>query len=53
MKVPMHVQLQVQPREVDQIKEHTLPKQKEGIQTPLTKPTADRLMTNARNLYNA
>ena len=34
--------MQAQPRDVSQIKEQTLPKQKEGIQTPLTKPTTDR-----------
>ena len=38
MKTPVQVQPQLQPREVSQIKEHTIPKQKEGIQTPLTKP---------------
>ena len=42
MKAPIQVQTQVQPREVSQIKVQTLPKQKEGIQTPLTKPTTDR-----------
>ena len=40
MKVP--TQMQVQPRDVSQIKEQNLSKQKEGIQTPLTKPTTDR-----------
>ena len=34
--------MQVQPRDVSQIKDQTLSKQKEGIQTPLTKPTTDR-----------
>ena len=36
------MQTQVQPRDVSQVKEQALPKQKEGIQTPLTKPTTDR-----------
>ena len=44
MKTPVQVQPQLQPREVSQIKEHTIPKQKEGIQTPLTKPTTDRFI---------
>ena len=34
--------MEVQLRDVSQIKEQTLPKQKEGIQTPLTKPATDR-----------
>ena len=42
MKAPLQVQMQVQPRDVSQIKEQSLSKQKEGIQTPLTKPTTDR-----------
>ena len=42
MKAPIQVQTQVQPRDVSQIKEQTLPKQKEDIQTPLTKSTTDR-----------
>ena len=36
------MQTQVQPRDVSQIKEQTLSKKKEGIQTPFTKPTANR-----------
>ena len=40
-KAPIQVQTQVQPRDVSQIKEQTLPKQKEGIQTCLTKPATD------------
>ena len=36
MKAPLHVQPQVQPREISQIKEQTLSRQNEGIQTPLT-----------------
>ena len=40
----MKTAIQVQPREVSQIKEPTLPKQKEGIQTPLTKSATDRLI---------
>ena len=34
--------MQVQPRDGSQIKEQTLSKQKEGMQTYLTKPTTDR-----------
>ena len=34
--------MQVQPRDVSQIKEQILSKQKEGLQTPLPKPAADR-----------
>ena len=49
MKAPIQVQTQVQSRNVTQIKEQSLPKQKEGIQMPLTKPTSDY----ARNLHNA
>ena len=44
MKTPVQIKPQVQTREVSQIKEQTLPKQKEGIQTHLTKPTTDRLI---------
>ena len=32
----------MQSREVSEIKEQTLPKQKEGMQTPLSKPTTER-----------
>ena len=42
MKTPVQIQPQIQNRELSQIKEQTLSKQKEGIQTPLTKPTTDR-----------
>ena len=42
MKSPIQLQVQVQPRDVSQIKEQTLPKQKEAMQTPLIKPTTDR-----------
>ena len=34
--------MQVLPRDVSQIKEQTLPKQKEGLKIPFTKPTTDR-----------
>ena len=44
MKAPTQGQTQVQPRDVSQIKDQTLPKQTEGIQTPSTKPTTDRLI---------
>ena len=36
------MQSQVQPRDVSGIKEQTLSKQKEGIQTSLTKPPTNR-----------
>ena len=39
MKVPIQVQMQMLPRNISQIKEQT-----EGIQTPLTKQTTDRLI---------
>ena len=42
MKIPVQTQPQVQTREVSPVNEQTLPKQKEGIQTPSTKPTTDR-----------
>ena len=41
-KAPIQVQTQVQSRNVNPIKEQTLLMQKEGIQTPLTKPTTNR-----------
>ena len=44
MKAPVHIQPHDQPREIGQIKEQTLSKQKEGIQTPLTKSTTERLI---------
>ena len=34
--------MQVQSRNVSQIKEQTLSKQREGLQAPLSKPTTDR-----------
>ena len=42
MKIPVIIQLQKQISGVKQVKEETLPKQKEGIQPPLTAPTTDR-----------
>ena len=43
-KTAVQIQPQVQTREVNEIKEQTLPKQKEGIQTPLNKPTTERFI---------
>ena len=40
--LPTQVQMQVQPKEVSQTREQTLSKQREGIQTPLTKQTTVR-----------
>ena len=40
-KVPIQGQMQMQPKNGSQIKEQTLSKQKEGIQTPLTKLLTD------------
>ena len=51
MKAPIHVQPQAQPKEISQIKEQTLSKPKEGIQTPLTKPTTDRLIGQMQEIY--
>ena len=42
MKIPMQIQPQLQTSGVDQVKEQTLPKQKEVVQPPLTKVTTDR-----------
>ena len=42
MKFPMQIQTQIQTYGVDQVKEKTLPKQKEVEQPPLTKLTTDR-----------
>ena len=42
MKAPIQVQTPVHPRDVSQIKEHSLPKLEEGIKTPLTMPSTDR-----------
>ena len=39
MGAPTQVQMQVQSRNVNQIKEQTLSMQKKGIQTPISKPT--------------
>ena len=36
------MKMQMQPRDVSQINDQTLSKQKEGIQTPLTNPTTGR-----------
>ena len=43
--------MQVQPRDVSQIKDQTLSKQKEGIQTPFTEPTTDRHIKQRPNTY--
>ena len=40
--VPTQVQSQVQSKDENQTREQTLSKQREGIQTPLTKPTTVR-----------
>ena len=40
----MHTQIQIQTSGVDQVKEKTLPKQKEVIQPPLTKSITDRFI---------
>ena len=42
MKIPVQTQTQMQTSGVDQVKEHTLPKQKEVIQPPITNSTTDR-----------
>ena len=42
MKIPVQTQAQIQNSGVDQVKEQTLPKQKEMIQPPLDKSTTDR-----------
>ena len=42
MKIPMQMQPQIQTSEVEQVKEQTLPKQKEVVQPPLNKSTTDR-----------
>ena len=42
MKAPAQVQLQVQFKEENQTKEQAIPKQIEGIQTPLTRQTTVR-----------
>ena len=42
MKIPVQIQPQIQTSGVDQVKEQTLPKQKEVVQPPLTKSTTDR-----------
>ena len=42
MKTPVQMQPQLQTIKISQIKEQSLPKQKEGIQTPLTNLTTDR-----------
>ena len=50
MKAPTQGQIQVQPRNVSQMKEYTLSKQKEGIQTPLIKQTVDRHIEQSQRL---
>ena len=42
MKIPVQIQTQIQASGVDQVQEQTLPKQKEVVQPPLTKPTRDK-----------
>ena len=42
MKIPIQTQPLIQTSGVNPVKEQTLPKQKEGIQPLLTKPTTDR-----------
>ena len=42
MKIPVQIQPQIQTSGVDQVKEQTLPKQKEVVQPSLTKLTTDR-----------
>ena len=42
MKIPIQAQPLIQTSMVNQVKEQTLPKQKEVIQPPLTMPTTDR-----------
>ena len=44
INAPIQGQTQVKSKDVSQIKEQTLPKQKESVQTPLTKLTTDRLI---------
>ena len=39
MKIPVQTQSQIQTSGVNLVQEHTLPKQKEGILPPVTKPT--------------
>ena len=42
MKILVQIQPQIQTSVLDQVKEQTLPKQKEVMQPPLTKSTIDR-----------
>ena len=42
MKVPVQIQTQIQTSGVDQVKEQTLPKQREVVQPSLTKSTTDK-----------
>ena len=42
MKIPVQIQSQIQTSGGDQVKEQTLPKQKEVVQPPLTKLSTDR-----------
>ena len=44
MNVPLQIQPQIWTSGVDQVKEQTLPKQKEVVQPPLTKLTLHRSM---------
>ena len=54
MKIPVQTQPQIHTSGVNQVKEQTLPKQKEGIQPPLTKQATDRSKGHiARNSHNA
>ena len=42
METPVQIQPQIQTSGVDQVKEQTLPKQKEVVQPPLTRLTTDK-----------
>ena len=52
MKIPVQIQPQRRTGGVHQVKEQTLPKQKEVVQPPLTKLTTDSSRTYARHLHN-
>ena len=51
MKIPMQMQPQIQTSGVDQVKEQTLPKQKEVVKPPLTKLTTDRSIGHSTSSY--
>ena len=53
IKTPVQIKPQIQTSGVDQVKEQTLPKQKEVVQPPLTKVDCRQIhRTYARNLHN-